>query len=293
MQTEQPSVSIVGLGSGRWESLTVQAAGVLEHAPEIFVKSTAHPSLVSLLEHVPNTTVHSFDDLYKELDTVAEVNGRIADTLADLALRSPGIVYAVPGSPTVGDAGVRLLIERLQAREIPYTIVQGLSAIEPVLQVMGVPGVTWLELFDAIELDLLSRENAVGEVPGDAERRPWRAPVPTAPALVTSLHNPRVASGVKKWLGKYYPDQHEVHLVHTQDSGLLASRALPLGELDRENSRRRLDHPLRACPDGDGQCPDVRGTDATHAHAAGPGRLPLGSRTVACVPEAAPAGGGV
>jgi tetrapyrrole methylase family protein/MazG family protein len=70
----------------------------------------------------------------------------------------------------------------------------------------------------------------VGEVPGDHARRPWRAPVPTAPALVTGMCDRRVASGVMDWLGKYYPQNHEVHLVRLSPSGV-ETRATSLGEL--------------------------------------------------------------
>ncbi len=232
MQTEQSHISIVGLGPGPWESLTLEAAGFLERTPEIYVRMATHPSVRSLREHVPNLTVHSFDSVYQEHDGVGSVHDCIADELANLAQHSSSVVYAVPGSPTVGDSSVRLLLERLKSLEIPFKIVQGLSPIESILQAVGVVDASWLEVFDAHEMEALGRENAVGEVPGDSVRRPWRAPVPTAPALVSGLHNRSVASGVKLWLGKYYPEDHVVHIVRVAVSVRPEAYPVPLGELD-------------------------------------------------------------
>ncbi len=109
-------------------------------------------------------------------------------------------------------------------------------SIEPALQTVGVTNPSWLEVLDALELDALSRENALGEVPGDAVRRPWRAPVTTAPLFVPNLHNDRVVSGVKGWLSKYYPDDHEVQVVQGSGSGETRSYRMMLSEIDRDGA---------------------------------------------------------
>jgi tetrapyrrole methylase family protein / MazG family protein len=235
VQIDQPGLTIVGLGPGTWDDLTVQAARTLESASEVYVRTSVHPSLDPIRAHVPDLVIHSFDSLYEELPTFSAVYDRIADTLVDLVQRSPGLVYAVPGSPFVGETSVRLLLERLRAVSIPVKIVQGLSMIEPILSAAGVTDASWLEVLDAVEIGLLSNENAVGEVPGEDTRLPWRSPVPTAPALVAGLYDRRAASGVKLWLGKYYPDQHPVQLVRLSGSGEITTRDLPLYQIDRDS----------------------------------------------------------
>jgi tetrapyrrole methylase family protein / MazG family protein len=236
VQFDQPGLTIVGLGSGTWDSLTVEATRILENASEVYVRTTVHPSLDPIREHVPDLTIHSFDSLYEELPTFSAVYERIADTLVGLAQGSSGIVYAVPGSPTVGETSVRLLLERLHSLDLPVKIVQGLSVIEPILSAVGVTDASWLEVLDAVEIGLLSSENAVGEVPGEAVRLPWRAPVSTAPALISRLYDRRTASGVKLWLGKYYPDNHQVQLVRVSGPGEFDTRGIPLYELDRDSA---------------------------------------------------------
>lgn len=104
--------------------------------------------------------------------------------------------------------------------------------IEPALQSVGVVNPAWLEVLDALELDALSREDALGKVPDDGARRPWRAPVTTAPIFVPNLHNPQVAAGVKGWLGKYYPDDHTVQVVRASETGEIRSYRVPLSEID-------------------------------------------------------------
>jgi tetrapyrrole methylase family protein/MazG family protein len=233
VQFDQPGLTIVGLGAGTWDSLTVEAARILEQASEAYVRTGVQPSLDPIREHVPDLTIHSFDSFYEELPTFSAVYERIADTLVELAQSSTGIVYAVPGSPTVGETSVRLLLERLRALDIPVRIVQGVSVIEPILSAVGVTDASWLEVLDAAEIGLLSSENAVGEVPGEAMHLPWRAPVPTAPLLVSRLYDRGIATGVKLWLGKYYPDNHGVQLVRVSGPDGVGARGMPLYELDR------------------------------------------------------------
>jgi tetrapyrrole methylase family protein / MazG family protein len=233
VQINQSGLTVVGLGAGTWESLTVEAAQVLENAAELYVRTAIHPALGPIREHVPDLQIHSFDSLYEELPTFSAVYEHIVDALTELTQRPAGVVYAVPGSPTVGETTVRLLRERLKQLDLPVRIVQGLSFVEPILSAVGVTDASWLEVLDAVEIGLLSNENAVGEVEGETTRLPWRAPVPTAPTVISRLYDRRTASGVKLWLGKYYPDTHQVQLVRVSGPGVSATHGIPLYELDR------------------------------------------------------------
>lgn len=236
MQTDHPPITIVGLGPGKWEALTMEAVGILQRASMVYVRRVDHPSVSMIREHLPNLAIHSFDALYQAHDSLEGVYGGMAEALSDLARRSFGVVYAVPGSPSVGDPSVRLLLDRLRTLEIAYTMVQGVSGFEPVLQAVGVTDPSWLEVLEALELDALSRENALGEVPHNDTRRPWQAPVPTARTLVPSLRSGPVASGVKTWFEKYYPSDHEVLLVRTSEAGERRAYQMPLSEIDQNGA---------------------------------------------------------
>lgn len=239
MQGEQPGITIVGLGTGTWDSLTIEAATLLSRATEVYVRTVSHPSIASLREHVPTVVIHGFDSLYQDLPTFSEVYQRIAHTLVDLVNDSTEVVYGVPGSPSLGETSVGLLIQHMRERALPVRIVQGVSMVEPLLAAVGITDASWLELLDAVEIGLLSSENAVGEVVGEGTRQAWRAPVPTAPMLISSFYDRRSASGVKLWLGKYYPDHHPVEVLAWTDSGTVHAHSMPLYEIDRSSESAR------------------------------------------------------
>jgi len=77
-----------------------------------FLRTSRHPS-ASLVDGAT-----SFDDEYERHDTFAAVYSAIATQVAEAALRNGRALYAVPGSPSVLEDGVRRLIadERLDVR---------------------------------------------------------------------------------------------------------------------------------------------------------------------------------
>jgi len=238
--TDTPAgrLTIVGLGPGIWDLLTVEAVETLRSAGEVYARTAVHPTLAPIRDHLAGVTIHTFDDLYESESSFAAVYAAIVDRIENLARRPQGVVYAVPGSPSVGETTVRLLLERLDGR-IPIRIVQGLSYVEPVLAATGATDAHWIELLDATEVALMASENALGEVPGVDERLPWRAPIPTVPLVASQLYNRETAGAVKLWLGRYYPDEHPVDLVTAAGTPNATTRRIGLYELDRQDG---IDH---------------------------------------------------
>src|SRR5579884_666442 len=229
-------LTIVGLGPGRWESLTVEAAEILRAAPEVYVRTTVHPTFAPIADHLPDTQIRSFDALYEESPTLGDVYEGIARELARLARRPQGAVYAVPGSPSLGESSVRLILDRI---DVPTRLVQGISHVEPVLEAVGASDLGWVEVIDAADMDFMSRESALGQVPGEGERLPFRTPVPTAPLIVSYLYDREIASGVKLWLSRFYPDGHLVRVVTGAGTSDCRIEDLPIYDLDR---RAEIDH---------------------------------------------------
>jgi tetrapyrrole methylase family protein/MazG family protein len=226
-------LTVVGLGPGVWELLTVEAASVLQEADEIYVRTGIHPSIEPIRRHLPNTPFHSFDSLYDTLPTLGQVYERIAEEVTRLAQRPGGAVYAVPGSPAVGETSVRLILERLRQLDVPVRLVQGISYVEPVLGATGVSDASWVEAVDASEAALMASENALGEAPGEEGTLPWRAPAPTVPLVISYLYDRQTASGVKLWLGRFYPDEHELRVIAAPGTPECSIRTVPLYEIDR------------------------------------------------------------
>lgn len=229
---------VVGLGPGIWESLTLEAATILQSATEIYVRTSVQPSLAPIRSHIPNVAIHSFDRLYDTLAGFDEIYERIVAELARLVEKKGTVVYAVPGSPSVGEATVALLLQQLAGTDITVRLVAGISFVEPVLAAAGIADAGWIEVIDAGEVALMAAENAVGEVEGEDGLLPWRSPVPTAPLLISQLYSRDIAGAVKLWLGRYYPDEHEVTLVKVSN-GRSETRQVPLYELDRGDD---IDH---------------------------------------------------
>ncbi len=223
----QAELTIVGLGPGRWEDLTLEAQQVLESAAAagqtVCFRTLVHPTVAHIRAQYPALKLQSFDALYETSDTWERLYTEIARQVCATAVSSAQpIVYAVPGHPLVGERSVREVQRLAKEQGIPVRIVAGLSFLEPVCAALGVDPLDGLQLLDATELASIGPEQINATL------------IPTRPALVAQLYNRRLASGVKLALGELYPDEWEVQLVRAAGvPGEEATRALKLYELDR------------------------------------------------------------
>lgn len=93
-------IDIVGLGPGDLDRVPNETRTLLlDPARTVVVRTLRHPAASQLAEL---REVVSCDDLYEESETFAEVYTAIADRV----LAADRTVYAVPGSPTVGELAV-------------------------------------------------------------------------------------------------------------------------------------------------------------------------------------------
>lgn len=108
----RPVVTVVGLGPGPAGLVTSETLDAIGKATTRFLRTSRHPSAALV------NGATSFDDEYERHDTFAEVYAAIAGRVTEAALRDGEVLYAVPGSPSVLEDGVRRLIadERLDVR---------------------------------------------------------------------------------------------------------------------------------------------------------------------------------
>ncbi len=201
-------ITIVGLGPGNPEQLTVEARRVLADAPEVWFRTLRHPTL----EDLEVRDSRSFDDLYDSLDSFEAVYDAIVERCWGLSARDEGVVYAVPGDPMVAEATVRGLLARARAEGTAVRIVHGVSFIEPVLGALGVdPLAEGLQVADAL------------------------SPVvsPERPTLFAQVHDQRVATGLKLALLALYPPEHEVTVVCDAGRASVSVQRVAIDELDR------------------------------------------------------------
>ena len=217
-----PGITIVGLGPGGSELWTETARKILTSAQEVWLRTARHPG-VEILRAGGAPQLHSFDAWYEEAADFDSLYARIAAHIVMLGARQEGVVYAVPGNPSVGEASVPRI--RAQAAEagLPVTIVPGLSFVEPALAVLGIDALDGLQIADADRLSTMHHP------PLDPDR----------PALIAQLYSRRQAAQVKLTLMNAYPDDHPITLVRAAGTDKEQAITCRLFELDRQPT---IDH---------------------------------------------------
>jgi len=210
------TITIVGLGPGAWEQVTLEAKRVFEEAEEVYLRTERHPTVAHLPAHL---RLNSFDHLYETSPDFDRLYQAIATEVLQLGRRAQGVIYAVPGHPLMGEASVPLILSAAQAEEVPVRVVAGLSFLEPTLTLLKLDPITHgLQIVDAHQPRL----------------------DPTRPALVAQLYHQRLAAELKLDLLDLYPQDHNVTLIRAAGvPGMERVHSIPLHLLDRE---AELDH---------------------------------------------------
>lgn len=99
-----PVVTVVGLGPGGREHVTVETVATIERIAHRYLRTGRHPSA----DLVPGAA--TFDHLYEAADRFADVYAAIVEELVAAATIHGEVLYAVPGSPLVLEQSVRSLL---------------------------------------------------------------------------------------------------------------------------------------------------------------------------------------
>ena len=161
---------VVGLGPAGPDLVTAGALDALALPVRRFLRTVRHPSATV----VEDAT--TFDHLYEQADTFADVYQAITDALVQAADEDGEVVYAVPGSPYVLERSVRHL---LADPRVDVRIVPGLSFLDLAYGRLGIdPVEAGVRLVDGHEFATA----AAGE---------------RGPMLVAHAHAPWVLSDIK------------------------------------------------------------------------------------------------
>lgn len=207
-------ITVVGLGPGAPELLTREAWAVLSAATEVWLRTARHPTVSGL---PASLAVHSFDAVYEQQETFAQVYEAVVAQVLALGRRAEGVVYAVPGHPLVGEATVLRLLALARAEALPVRIVAGLSFVEPALTALELDALEGLQIADALELVALHHPSLN----------------PDRPALIAQVYNRAVASDLKLTLMNQLPDEYQVALVEAAGTTGQVVEWLPLYAIDR------------------------------------------------------------
>lgn len=123
-------IKVIGLGPGDLNRVPTPVRSILEDPHiAVIVRTEDHPAAAQLAE---SRGVVSCDDLYETSERFEDVYEAIVGRVLDAATKGP-IVYAVPGSPLVGEFAVRRLIESGH----PVEVIPGESFVDAVLSELG------------------------------------------------------------------------------------------------------------------------------------------------------------
>jgi len=147
-----PTITILGLGPGPLDDLTVGALRTLQGASHILLRTDRHPcveELRGLLD--PACTVESCDDLYEQHAEFADVYAAVAARVLQAGAQGD-VVYAVPGHPFVGEATTPQIVMQSRKQGIAVEIVGGLSFVEGAFAAAGVDLMDGSQVCDAMLL---------------------------------------------------------------------------------------------------------------------------------------------
>ncbi len=215
--TTSPGLTIVGLGPAGAELLTAEARDALAAAPEVWLRTSRHPAVAGL---PAGPAYRSFDDAYERGASFEAVYDEIARRILELASQPEGIVYAVPGHPSFGEATVAEALRRAADAGLPARVIAGLSFIDVLAPLLRLDLLAdGLLLLDALQLG--------------AQRRLL---APQRPTIVAQVYDRRAASQAKLALLEAYPPEHAVTVVLGAGTAGALTRAVQLAELDRDDA---------------------------------------------------------
>ncbi|AZN38917.1 bifunctional methyltransferase/pyrophosphohydrolase YabN [Paenibacillus albus] len=209
----QSTITVVGLGSGDEDQLTLGVWRRLQESEHRFIRTDKHPMM--RLFHDNRLSYESFDSLYEQMDSFPDVYDAIATQLIEQAQTKQNIIYAVPGHPMVAERAVQLLRERCPEHGIELHILGGESFLDQAFTRLGFDPIEGFQLLDAAELKSslirIDLHTVIGQV-----------------------YDEYTASDVKLSLMELLPDDYPIVIGHALGvPGEEQILTVPLYELDR------------------------------------------------------------
>lgn len=212
-------ITVVGLGSGSAEQITLGIWKLLQGADRLFVRTKHHP-VMSLLDE-ESIAYTSFDAIYEKHHDFPAVYEEIVETLISQAKQLAGqgetahIVYGVPGHPMVAESTVQQLLARCEAEGIELAIRGGESFLDAAFSALRFDPIEGFALLDAADLQPALLQ-------------------PNLHTIIGQVYDQYTASDVKLALMERYPDDYEVIVGHALGvAGQEQIIKLPIYELDR------------------------------------------------------------
>ncbi|MBE1556163.1 nucleoside triphosphate pyrophosphohydrolase [Sporosarcina limicola] len=205
------SITIIGLGAGDLDQLSLGTYRKLKAASHIVARTDQHPAVAEL--RAEGIEITSFDEIYENNDAFESVYEQIVEELLVMCQEKP-VTYVVPGHPLVAERTVQLLVEKERAGIVALEIAGGNSFLDPIFAALRMDPIEGFQLLDGTEL----KRDAVNM---------------TQHVLIGQVYDAFVASEVKLTLMDKYTYDHPVTIVTAAGSTGEKLRTVPLFELDR------------------------------------------------------------
>jgi len=206
-------ITVVGMGPGNPDHLTMEAWNVLNDAERIYVRTEQHPVVPWLRER--GKAIVSFDDLYEGTEDFDDLYQSITEKLTRLSADG-SLVFAVPGNPVQGEQVVRRLVDTLEPGAV--RLVFGAGSADLALQQIQENAEPGLVRIAASYLAERHLDPALG----------W---------LIEQVDSSMTASEVKLALIESFPEEHPIMRIRAAGiSGEESIETIPLYELDHDAS---------------------------------------------------------
>lgn len=210
---EKHGITIIGLGPGGGDKLTLEAWKHLQTIETVYLRTNLIPVVADLPETLK---VESFDYLFEEDKPSKTVVDEITATILKLGQSESGVTYGVPGSPLIGEETVKAILDAAGKAGIEGKIINGMSFLEPVCQALAIGFNPALTIVDGLAMTNLLTS-------------PFP---PTQAALISQITSREMASDIKLTLMANYPDEYQVSLVHAAGTDSEKIENIALWELD-------------------------------------------------------------
>ncbi|HBM79696.1 MAG TPA: nucleotide pyrophosphohydrolase, partial [Clostridiaceae bacterium] len=192
MKTKMGKITIVGLGPGSLDDITLKALKTIENSKCLYLRTKIHPT-VKYLDDM-GIIYKSFDDYYDKFPAFEKVYEEISKQIIDMA-REHDVTYAVPGNPLVAEDTVQMILSSAKQSNIDVDIVQSVSFIDAVIKALPIDPIDGLTVLDGLQIANVHVDTSVHNI-------------------ITQVYNRKVASDVKLKLMNYYKDEQEVTMIH-------------------------------------------------------------------------------
>jgi tetrapyrrole methylase family protein/MazG family protein len=207
-------ITIVGLGTGNRDELTLGAVEALKQAEQVILRTGKHGAALYLQGQ--GIAYSTLDDIYEASETFDELYPEMIKRITAAAGQGD-VVVGVPGHPMVGERLTYELLDELEKSAYHIEILPGISQTASFTAALAKGGVEGLKILSAAELPASQMD-------------------PGLPSVIVGLDNEVLVSDMKIRLLEVYPADLIVTVSSLDKDGLPQLEDIPLYTLDHSRS---------------------------------------------------------